>query len=139
MQYRPSSQRPAAENHHHREGAFHERPQQIAGDGGAVTLGQCRDQDQEGDDRQVLEQQHRHGQTAVLQADLGLLRELLRDDGGGGHGEGAAQHDGHGRFAPINQAMTAVPRVVSSTWAPPSTNTALRMTMNAAARIPDPG
>ena len=58
-------------------------------------MGQRRDQYQEGDDGQILEQQHGDGQTAVLQVELALFRQLFRHDGGGGHGEGTAQHDGY--------------------------------------------
>ena len=64
------------------------------GDGAAevaVTLSECRNDDDEWHHGKVLEQQHAHDLLSVGRIQLGTLDQQLADDGGRGHRQDAAQ------------------------------------------------
>jgi hypothetical protein len=96
------------------------RPDKRAGDDGDGREGDCRPPetlyeiegidgrlsrpvvhgDEQGNRRDILEQQDADGETAMLAGDLALLGELLHGDSGRRHRRSAAQQDGEAELEP---------------------------------------
>jgi len=83
----------------HHGGRAPERQRELA-DGDLASAPGLAHEDEEGERREILEQEHGDGRAAVAAGELELLAELAHDDGGRRHGDGAADHDGRRRREP---------------------------------------